>query len=170
MKARILGLVAAGLLGGPMAANAVSLSMQPGSGVDIDNLVVGQQFEIVVNVIGGASNEFAAGGNGGGTFSSDGSPYLAFFSAAIGPNFLSTPWDSLPTLFVLTFDAIAVGSGFVATTGSCLSSNLQDYGCNFDSGPLAFTVTDGTRVPEPGSLALLGLGLAGLGLSRRRKA
>jgi len=48
-----------------------------------------------------------------------------------------------------------------------LNDPTRENGIGWDQ--FSFDV-GGTTVPEPGSLALLGLGLAGLGLSRRRKA
>jgi len=57
-------------------------------------------------------------------------------------------------------------------SGAGASSAFIQWGTDWNVGidNIVFNVTSDKSVPEPGTLALLGLGLAGLGLTRRRKA
>jgi hypothetical protein len=54
---------------------------------------------------------------------------------------------------------------------SCLwGTEVEFEGCSPGNGSISHvSLFGGTRVPEPGTMALLGLGLIGFGLARRRK-
>ena len=162
-----------GLLAEPMAANAGLLA-----GDSVDFAVDPSLFSITVPVVAG--NDYDQDDRG--VFEFD------FNAGANGDTFSWVAWDSgylagstSFTLSSLAFDDSSALIGFdvlsslldgitVSTTATSLTVDYTSAGYIGPGTVLSGRYITTSSVPEPGTLALLGLGLAGLGFTRQRKA
>jgi len=211
MKSKILGLLAAGLLAAPIAAQAVGVVVGGKEWRQLTETVYlsrNQVATVCSSVTGACSGSLGSVSFDGWTWASNTDIQLLFeqlvkpgttqfataftnyesfndpdIDAAIGPGGfnatqvetnLEVVWGWSRSLLVTSTRTAAYNPRFI----DIINNNEKDRAWLGD----ADLVLDGPArsrgvwlyrvvpVPEPGTLALLGLGLAGLGLSRRRKA
>ncbi len=142
MKKNLLAMVAVALLAGPMAAQAIPM-----------------RFDATTNtptVVGSWFADFNDTGDG-------------LFSLNELTAFSGVTCITCGNLFFGTMTGAATVAGFSSGGGNNWIFSRVGGTLSAGSGNWSYRISS-ISVPEPGTLALFGLGLAGLGFARRRRA
>jgi hypothetical protein len=195
MKTKVLGLVALGLLAGPMTAQSAILQVD-GAGIltGATQVDVGGALYDVHFVDGTCAAAFGACDAAHLTFNSQAAAQAAanaLLSSVFVGQFDTNPgkilgctatFCDIQTPYLIQFippDAPAPTGVLVALAHNCNESDAWcpdsvdgAYGFNINAdtalSPSRVWAVWNSSVPEPGTFAQLGLGLAGLGITRRR--